>query len=66
MWTCDRLYLRAHNSKLIDTYFDKEKFSRKRISNLRVSMFDVGYTVDRLVDLAMQGKTLSSYPKFYK
>ena len=66
MWTCDRLYLRAHNSKLIDTYFDKEKFSRKRISNLRVSMFDVGYTVDRLVDLAMQGKTLYSYPKFYK
>lgn len=58
-------YIRSHTTKLVDKYFDQSKYTRERFSNLWINIFDAKYLVDRLSELALEGKTLYKYPKFY-
>lgn len=57
-------YVRSHSTRLIDENFDKTKYSRVRFSNIWINVFDVKYLVEQLCQLAMQGKTIYSSPKF--
>lgn len=59
-------YIRSRNTKLINTYFEKEKYGRVRLSNIWINMFDVKYTIHRLMELACDGKTIYTYPAFYR
>lgn len=59
-------YIRSRNTKLVDTYFDKDKYGRVRLSNIWINMFDVRYTIHKLEELACDGKTIYTYPTFYR
>lgn len=58
-------YVRKKNTHIIDTYFDKSKFKRIRLSNLWITIFDVRYLSERLMELAMNGITIYANPKFF-
>lgn len=60
-----RNYIRYKNTKLIDSYFDKSKFGRLRLSNIWVSTFELKYLYERLMELAREGKTLYRTPIFF-
>lgn len=59
-------YVRSKDTCLVDSCFSKEKYGRRRLSNIWINMFDVHYTIKRLSELALEGKTIFSYPPFYK
>lgn len=56
-------YIRSHSTKLIDTYFDKNKFHRVKLSNIWINIFDMKYLYTRLYELALEGKTIYKSPK---
>ena len=65
MLSCSSVpYVLSHKTKLVDKYFDKQRYSRTRFSNIWINMFDARYLVDKLQDLGRQGKTIYSYPTF--
>lgn len=57
-------YLRNKTSKFIDRYFNPNFYGRAKLSNLRINYYDAKYVVDRLQELAIQGITIYSSPKF--
>lgn len=57
-------YVRYHNTKFVDTYFEKTKYGHRRLSNIWINCYDVNYTIKRLTELAYQGKSVYKYPKF--
>ena len=59
-------YIRRKSTKLFDKYFDKSKYGRIRLSNLWITFYDMKYLYTRLSELALEGKTIYKYPKFYK
>ena len=59
-------YVRYRNTKLMDRYFDSSKYQRVRFSNLRITIWDVRHVVDTVTNLAHEGKTIYSHPKFIK
>ena len=59
-------YIRNKDSHWVERNFDPTKYSRKRLSNIWINVYDAHYTVERLSELALQGKTLFSYPPFYR
>lgn len=59
-------YIRSQNTKLIDKYFDKTKYSRIRLSNIWINMFDARYCTTMLKRLALNGLTIYKSPKFYE
>lgn len=56
-------YIRSHSTKLIDTYFDKDKYHRVKLSNIWINTFDMKYLYTRLYELALEGKTIYKSPK---
>lgn len=59
-------YRRTTSTKLFDKYFSKDKYSRTKLSNIWISAFEMKYLRDRLAELALNGLTIYSKPKFYK
>ena len=59
-------YIRKRNSIIVEDNFDKAYYSQTRFSNLWINIYDVHYLVDTLARLAREGKTIFSYPKFYR
>ncbi len=59
-------YVRYRNTKLMDKYFDPTKYRRVRFSNLRITIWNIPYVVDKIIQLAYEGKTIYSHPKFTK
>ncbi|MBR1790352.1 MAG: AAC(3) family N-acetyltransferase [Bacteroidaceae bacterium] len=59
-------YIRQRSKKFIDDNFDHSKYAIKRFSNLWINVYDVREMVDTLTRLAREGKTIYSYPKFYR
>lgn len=59
-------YIRKRSKKFIDDNFDHSKYAIERFSNLWINIYDVRYLVDTLTNLAYKGKTIYSYPKFYR
>lgn len=57
-------FIRYHNTHFVDKYFDNDKFSRFRLSNIWINSFDMRYLYERMTLLAMEGKTIYKYPKF--
>ena len=65
MWTKTAVpYVRSHSTRIIDDNFDKTKYSRTRFSNIWINFFDAKYLVSTLYELALEGKTIYSSPKF--
>lgn len=44
-----------HHLKIVDTYFDRSRFSRKRFSNLTINCYNVKYMINRGIELGRQG-----------
>lgn len=44
-----------HHRKIVDTYFDRSRFSRKRFSNLTINYYDVKYMINRGIELGRKG-----------
>lgn len=59
-------YVQYKNTHLVDTYFDSTKYQRRRLSNIWINVYDARYTIERLKELALEGKTRFSYPPFYQ
>ena len=59
-------YIRQMSKKIIDENFDHSKYAIERFSNLWINVYDVREMVDTLTRLAREGKTIYSYPKFYR
>lgn len=59
-------YIRQRSKKFIDDNFDHSKYSIERYSNLWLNVYDVRALVDTLTQLGREGKTIYSYPKFYR
>lgn len=57
-------FVRYHNTNFVDRYFDKSKYGHKRLSNIWINCYDVNYTINRLKELAYQGKTVYKHPKY--
>jgi aminoglycoside 3-N-acetyltransferase len=57
-----------HHSKIVNRYFDKKKFSRKRFSNLTINFYDAKYMINRGLELARKGIVvyISPDPKKFK
>lgn len=61
----DLQYIRKRSAHIIDDNFSSNKYKRIRLSNIWVTVFDVAYLSERLTELAMNGKTIYSNPKFF-
>lgn len=59
-------YIRKKTCALFDNYFERNKYHRTRLSNIWITSYDMKYLIDRLSELAMDGKTIYAFPKFYK
>lgn len=59
-------YVRTKSTELFDNNFNKNKYSRYRLSNLWITCFDVNYLIDKLSELALLGHTIYISPKFKK
>lgn len=59
-------YVRKKTTTLFDRYFDKSKYSRKKISNIWITVYDMKYLYETLTSLAKQGITIFKEPKFYR
>lgn len=58
-------YVRCKNTKIVDLYFDKEKYCRTKLSNIWITTFDVEYVSKRLTELGLQKKTIYASPSFF-
>lgn len=61
----NRSYVRTHSTTLFDNHFSQSKYSRKKLSNIWVTAFEMKYLRERLYELAEQGLTIYTHPKFY-
>lgn len=54
-------------NKVINRYFNKEKYNKRRLSNLNINIYDAEYFINRAVELGEQGITLylKPNPKHY-
>ncbi len=59
-------YVRKHTTGFVDQSFDKGRYSRKKLSNIWVTVFDACYLVEQLQVLANKGITIYKTPKFLK
>ena len=59
-------YIRQNSSRFLDANFQQPQYVRERFSNIWINIFDVRCLVDTLTFLAREGKTIYSYPKFYR
>jgi aminoglycoside 3-N-acetyltransferase len=59
-------YIRQRSTHLLDKGFHQPEYIRERFSNIWINIFDVRYLVDTLTRLAREGKTIYSFPKFYR
>lgn len=59
-------YIRRRNKKFIDDNFDHSKYAIERFSNLWLNVYDVRALIDTLTRIGREGKTIYSYPKFYR
>lgn len=59
-------YIVKHSWKFIVDNFDKSKYTIERFSNLWLNVYDVRALIDTLTRLGREGKTIYSYPKFYR
>ncbi len=59
-------YIRMMSTDIVGQHFDKKYYNQSRFSNLWINLYDVHYLVDTLTLLAREGKTIYSYPKFYR
>ncbi len=57
-------YIRNRTTRVIDKYFDKTKYHRSRLSNIWINSFDMKYLIERLTELALQGITIYTTPRF--
>jgi aminoglycoside N3'-acetyltransferase len=64
--TSDSDFIRIHtkfsDNLIIRKYFDKTKYTKRRLSNLTVSVYDAHYLVDRMIELGERGKTVYIRP----
>ena len=44
-----------HHRKIVNSYFDRSMFSRKRYSNLTINCYDVKYMINRGIELGRKG-----------
>lgn len=54
----ENYYIRPSYFKIrhcVRKYFDKSKYKKTRLSNLCISMYDCGYTYNKMIDLADRG-----------
>lgn len=61
----DLQYLRQKSPRIIDKYFDKSKYTRIKLSNIWITVFDIQYLSEKLSDLAQKGITIYKTPKFF-
>lgn len=61
----DLRYIRKKNTRIVDNYFDKNKYKRIRLSNIWITVYDVKYLSERLTELAKNGITIYANPKFF-
>lgn len=59
-------YILNRSWKFIVDNFDKSKYTNERFSNLWLNVYDVKALIDTLTRLGREGKTIYSYPKFYR
>ena len=59
-------YIVKYSWKFIVDNFDKSKYTNERFSNLWLNVYDVRALIDTLTRLGREGKTIYSYPKFYR
>ena len=59
-------YIVKYSKKFMDDNFDHSKYAIKRFSNLWLNVHDVRTLIDTLTRLGREGKTIYSYPKFYR
>ena len=52
---------RSHN-RVISKFFDKTKYSRRKISNLTVNVYDANYLINRSTELARKGIVVYTKP----
>jgi aminoglycoside 3-N-acetyltransferase len=45
----------SHHRKIVDSHFDRSKFSRNRFSNLNINVYDVNYMINRGIELGRKG-----------
>ena len=57
-------YVRCKSTKIFDEYFDTKFYKRVKLSNMWVTIFNMRYLYTRLSELAIEGKTIYSSPKF--
>jgi aminoglycoside 3-N-acetyltransferase len=51
----DRYLTGRSQLKIVKKYFDKSKYSRRRISNLTVNAYDLHYFISRMIELGRRG-----------
>jgi len=56
-------YVRSKSTFIVDHFFDKTKYSRVKLSNIWVTVFDIQYLSRRLEELALENKTIYASPK---
>ena len=56
-------YIRFRSTRIIDTYFEKSKYGRTKLSNIWIASFDMRYLYERLSELAEQGVFIYAYPE---
>ena len=56
-------YIRIRSTRIIDTYFEKSKYGRTKLSNIWIVSFDMRYLYERLSELAEQGVFIYAYPE---
>lgn len=56
-------YIRIRSTRIIDTYFEKSKYGRTKLSNIWIASFDMRYLYERLSELAEQGVFIYAYPE---
>lgn len=59
-------YVRKKSTHIVDAYFDKSKYTRIRLSNMWITVFDVKYLSERLMVLALNGITIYANPKYFE
>jgi aminoglycoside 3-N-acetyltransferase len=51
----EMFFTNCHHSRIVNRYFDKSKFSRKKLSNLNINYYNVKYMIDRGIELGRKG-----------
>ena len=55
-----KAYVRTHSTLLFDKFFDSQKFSRRKLSNIWICCFDMRYLYEKLTELAIKGINIYS------